>query len=171
MCGNHWSSMCWTKPTEGSPPRVREPLCKCHNALDKRGITPACAGTTLPDNKLTSRYKGSPPRVREPLACCLFFSGKAGITPACAGTTISLAAWLLWYWDHPRVCGNHTMISATLKKQCGSPPRVREPLLFYFDKSPLLRITPACAGTTIKLCNFFFEKGDHPRVCGNHPND
>ena len=47
VCGNHLKNHPRCARNEGSPPRVREPLE--FYVLDKadRGITPACAGTTL----------------------------------------------------------------------------------------------------------------------------
>ena len=48
----------------------------------------------------------------------------------------------------------------------GSPPLAREGLKCFTCKSELGRITPACAGRTIIITNYFFSNKDHPRVCG-----
>ena len=92
----------------GSPPRVREGLQLCAEALQQCGITPACAGRTpnlgavgfgLRDHprvcgkdrqffQSAVLRSGSPPRVREGLLARLTFVSAVGITPACAGRTI-----------------------------------------------------------------------------------
>ena len=66
------------------------------------------------------------------------------------------------------MCGNHPELISTSMSSPGSPPRVREPPTGLFSDVTWGRITPACAGTTIKiLCGLLCVR-DHPRVCGNH---
>ena len=69
-----------------------------------------------------------------------------GITPACAGKRFGIGERIVYKRDHPRVCGEKEMIIELVKKDEGSPPRVR-------GKAPLCDsvecrdgITPACAG-------------------------
>ena len=50
----------------------------------------------------------------------------------------------------------------------GSPPRVREPPIEPRLIPVAIRITPACAGTTILAAAGKGFGQDHPRVCGNH---
>ena len=188
MCGNHFKLSDERRKKWGSPPRVREPRkpdCNGHVGIR---ITPACAGTTWPDDRQhgkaqdhprvcgnhrfpparARRTRGSPPRVREPLSYLLRPYHKAGITPACAGTT-SQRRYRDWgQRDHPRVCGNHSSIRPTSSTTIGSPPRVREPLSIIRLTLPQQRITPACAGTTRQGRPRQRSRGDHPRVCGNH---
>ena len=109
------------------------------------GITPACAGKSLPRSPATRAAQdhprvcgekmisltswlsklGSPPRVRgkaweECRACeC------PGITPACAGKRIDEATSLHHARDHPRVCGEKHAARSDAIKSVGSPPRVR----------------------------------------------
>ena len=114
------------------------------------------------------RVIGSPPRVREPqfnerVAVC-----EAGITPACAGTTSHDCRHNQASKDHPRVCGNHCCRARQKRSWEGSPPRVREPQKMPLTKRHMMRITPACAGTTRKRIHADPEREDHPRVCGNH---
>ena len=45
---------------------------------------------------------------------------------------------------------------------------MREPQLVACEVDPVLRITPACAGTTSKRQGGDHRQKDHPRVCGNH---
>ena len=112
--------------------------------------------------------RGSPPRVREPPAIPVRIARRIGITPACAGTTSGISPSSINYEDHPRVCGNHWPGRHSADSAAGSPPRVREPQHLEAVPGFELRITPACAGTTIKiLCGLLCVR-DHPRVCGNH---
>ena len=70
------------------------------------------------------------------------------ITPAYAGTTrIQLQA-LRQSQDHPRIRGNHPILTLLLIEQQGSPPHTREPLIAGATGSGKSGITPAYAGTT-----------------------
>ena len=66
------------------------------------------------------------------------------------------------------MCGNHIAAALMSSRGTGSPPRVREPPDTQAAHALLLRITPACAGTTILRLGNFLPAQDHPRVCGNH---
>ena len=66
------------------------------------------------------------------------------------------------------MCGNHVNYGLVAHSQAGSPPRVREPHLCLKPILQLIRITPACAGTTSDLMRVPPVLWDHPRVCGNH---
>ena len=50
----------------------------------------------------------------------------------------------------------------------GSPPRVRGKLLDLEGTDELARITPACAGKTMKNGLESNYEQDHPRVCGEN---
>ena len=91
-----------------------------------------------------------------------------GITPACAGKTSFILAACLVFWDHPRVCGKNPPLPYTLYDVGGSPPRVREKLIGGVVVIVALRITPACAGKTIKTSTRRYTIRDHPRVCGKN---
>ena len=87
MCGKNVYSNKLFQPSLGSPPRVREKLLRLIQILFQLGITPACAGKTLPkrstiatdwdhprvcgknfgSSAIASKVPGSPPRVREKL--------------------------------------------------------------------------------------------------------
>ena len=69
------------------------------------------------------------------------------------------------------MCGNHRQSSITRIAAAGSPPRVREPPSDGWIGDLRLRITPACAGTTIVTDDITAFGQDHPRVCGNHSYD
>ena len=82
---------CFTKNTEGSPPRVRGKQEECSNENYSHGITPACAGKTpqiprparvlwdyprvcgenVKSLALIAERAGSPPRVRGKCVCLI----------------------------------------------------------------------------------------------------
>ena len=153
VCGNHDVSQFSMYDVLGSPPRVREPLSKRIPDCSRKGITPACAGTTAS---------------WEPLMSFIANLQLIRITPACAGTTSVFLSPRISTWDHPRVCGNHLLIIVAIIAVMGSPPRVREPLEYERRADGRDGITPACAGTTSTCLRPSGNRRDHPRVCGNH---
>ena len=90
------------------------------------------------------------------------------ITPACAGKTRPPPLAHLTRKDHPRVCGENLKREKTVDLTRGSPPRVRGKQGGKRIRKAEERITPACAGKTIRasLPNCFQK--DHPRVCGEN---
>ena len=91
-----------------------------------------------------------------------------GITPACAGTTSYRRPLMIFFMDHPRMCGDHSFRSHLNWLKQGSPPHVRGPLMVLLFHHTGLRITPACAGTTEEDEEVTVEDWDHPRMCGDH---
>ena len=136
-----------------------------------RGITPACAGITrmkrisgriLKDHprvcgnyyiarKRAIQVVGSPPRVRELPRRRRFYFTNSRITPACAGITPPVHYADRAVWDHPRVCGNYALGVDRRRLWEGSPPRVRELPIAGIRSAAFSRITPACAGITVRL--------------------
>ena len=94
------------------------------------------------------------------------FKGSFGITPACAGTTLKLEDGDVMVRDYPRVCGYYLSLKTCAICSSGSPPRVRVLLVNNIFDIINLRITPACAGTTLDTFLDSVISGDHPRVCG-----
>ncbi len=92
------------------------------------------------------------------------------ITPACAGTTIPFGFGTPTSEDHPRLCGNDRPRATLRAKPSGSPPLVRERHLLKLEGQRCMRITPACAGTTVCPSDRIASVRDHPRLCGNDPN-
>ena len=93
---------------------------------------------------------------------------EGGITPACAGKTSYNLVRVVIDKDHPRVCGENVLIYHGLFMFLGSPPRVRGKLSRKNTFTGIRRITPACAGKTMRhILHTIFSK-DHPRVCGEN---
>ena len=98
---------------------------------------------------------GSPPRVREEQKIKRKTSGPRRITPACAGRTLLKTSAAPQPRDHPRVCGKNHLSSLLQRNFKGSPPRVREELDIQSHVCYNDRITPACAGRTVKKSPFY----------------
>ena len=64
------------------------------------------------------------------------------------------------------MCGKDRVAKACKVGSVGSPPRVRERLHTNAEFTSFHRITPACAGKTLKKTGSHQESQDHPRVCG-----
>ena len=90
------------------------------------------------------------------------------ITPACTGKTEVHAVTMPHDGDHPRVCGENYVKIHHLLDVVGSPPRVRGKPAVPFPTLPAERITPACAGKTLRGFKTLDILKDHPRVCGEN---
>ena len=154
--------------------------------LRSQRITPACAGNSdtarrvsidtrdhprvcgeqiirCPENPM---HLGSPPRVRGTVINLKVNAKKSGITPACAGNSgYSVIEWMKEK-DHPRVCGEQTILPASNTSEHGSPPRVRGTGPYRSADDIARRITPACAGNSAMAKQKPQISPDHPRVCG-----
>ena len=92
----------------------------------------------------------------------------AGITPAYAGNTYSLSLELCRLQDHPRLRGEHAILATKTNKIPGSPPPTRGTLFVCLRLHLAPRITPAYAGNTTHLYDYFLQLEDHPRLRGEH---
>ena len=147
---------------------MRGKLVSCPFLPPKYRITPAYAGKTSDlcvapqngqdhprvcgenasaDNRIVLS-KGSPPRMRGKLTIGFVFVWWGGITPAYAGKTKTPYRRAGTERDHPRVCGENSVI-------------IRPCRLFP-------RITPAYAGKTQTRNIITGIDRDHPRVCGEN---
>ena len=156
----------------GSPPRVRGEGVFPRLLHFRHGITPACAGRSKADvfhvcsfwdhprvcgeksmgKPLTSRRRGSPPRVRGEAEGALVTCDPPRITPACAGRSSFRFRGLRCGEDHPRVCGEKPHGLAGTFDVEGSPPRVRGEDRMQCMIRGIPRITPACAGRSLRMC-------------------
>ena len=126
--GEHCIAGVWGNNWQGSPPRWRGAPIHLRSSSSGEGITPALAGSTVPDafpeNVLTDHPRvggehagrrrgclmtpGSPPRWRGARPQRAKQRVHHGITPALAGSTAELAQHMPPHGDHPRVGGEHT---------------------------------------------------------------
>ena len=151
-------------------------------------LTPAFAGTTASTSRwryLTwadprvrgdhhdacverARAEGSPPRSRGPHAAPPPRRADGRLTPAFAGTTPQRGPLVPIFRAHPRVRGDHPIVSSIRDMTEGSPPRSRGPRHGVGLLGVLGRLTPAFAGTTSVVLMPHPQRPAHPRVRGDH---
>ncbi len=188
VCGEHVRSITELCLSTGSSPRVRGTQNLVSVVLVGFGIIPACAGNTLAAEGLRVDVRDhhrvcgehliltfqlmliarSSPRVRGTPGRVPRFGTTPRIIPACAGNTRACPSSTLWPWDHPRVCGEHSVLASVENRTAGSSPRVRGTLVEPTLKLPNHGIIPACAGNTARGPCTTRPCRDHPRVCGEH---
>ena len=95
-------------------------------------------------------------------------SADHGIIPACAGNTLSRVDIQWCGGDHPRMRGEHAPGVLRWVSSRGSSPHVRGTLAWPSSSKLLDGIIPACAGNTLGCDKFAAERGDHPRMRGEH---
>ncbi len=150
----------------GSPPRMRGKVVYKKSTLSTKRITPAYAGKSPSCAIMLPRLNGSPPRMRgkaNPRVCRVCCHG---ITPAYAGKSSSRAAFLLFWEDHPRVCGEKPSTQRSPPTTSGSPPRMRGKGGKDLGGLNDVGITPAYAGKSPPRPLSGSAMRDHPRVCG-----
>ena len=187
-CGENpaWS---WAQAVRaGSPPRMRGKLDSIVFVPCDSRITPADAGKThlvginqshprdhprgCGENGISvpsvKTITGSPPRMRGKLAMLMLCALRPGITPADAGKTCKLWRKPLLCRDHPRGCGENTVLRRQASRVRGSPPRMRGKLHGPRRHGENRGITPADAGKTRTRPNPNNVRQDHPRGCGEN---
>ena len=91
-----------------------------------------------------------------------------GITPADAGKTSSSYHAMRRSRDHPRGCGENSLLMQGSCDDAGSPPRMRGKLSVGSASAITDGITPADAGKTLPVPPRGAEDQDHPRGCGEN---
>ena len=114
---------------------------------------------------------GSPPQVRGKRHFLASSNFRLGITPAGAGKTLLFANFRAFQWDHPRRCGENSILLKLHVAAEGSPPQVRGKLRARCRLHDINRITPAGAGKTLKQKRQYAVNEDHPRRCGENISD
>ena len=152
------------------------------------GIIPAYAGNTNPAHTDTSSHAdhpricgehcpstvpgnalpGSSPHMRGTLWCRHRRQRDTGIIPAYAGNTRSAVRWSARCGDHPRICGEHLTARPSFFCLWGSSPHMRGTHMRLYQRQHDARIIPAYAGNTGLLVRPRTDRGDHPRICGEH---
>ncbi len=145
VCGEHDTFDAEARLLYGSSPRVRGTLPQSNNDRRQCRFIPACAGNihfplSLPLSKpvhprvcgehifkklSTLIFFGSSPRVRGTFAEVAVKAPALRFIPACAGNILPEASQFMPPSVHPRVCGEHFLLIATISVGNGSSPRVR----------------------------------------------
>ena len=66
------------------------------------------------------------------------------------------------------MCGENPCRPLAHRQPSGSPPRVRGKRDHPVEQTDKGRITPACAGKTVRGANSSMSRPNHPRVCGEN---
>ena len=154
----------------------------------KIGIIPADAGSTIScwtcgrvskDHprgcgehpyrlRMNPMKMGSSPRMRGALIQTIIIVLFVGIIPADAGSTRPDSPIPVRVGDHPRGCGEHSVIACMRIVHLGSSPRMRGALRWRAKRGRRRGIIPADAGSTGPHLLVPHGYGDHPRGCGEH---
>ena len=169
MCGENRNIIACICVSLGSSPHVRGAQKHCRHRRGVPGIIPACAGSTIRfypecggngdhprmcgEHSLSINHAGTPvgssPHVR---GAPLRKRGAVGIRriiPACAGSTCWWRCCCPCWWDHPRMCGEHTAGVALCLRQKRDHPRM-------------------CGEHTYTADDVVHSKGSSPHVRGAH---
>ena len=166
MCGEKASDTHTDCKASGSPPRMRGKASCILVSSSTVGITPACAGksserlqyrTSRRDHprvcgeKILSEHvggvtEGSPPRMRGKERAVKDMRAAGRITPAYAGKRCVDMSKSGTNGDHPRVCGEKSLLCLPQDWAGGSPPRMRGKDAENCPRTQGTRITPAYAG-------------------------
>ena len=170
----------------GSPPPMRGKVFFSVTGKVYNGITPAYAGKSagrkaavcgrkdhprLCGEKLTQncgrhQVAGSPPPMRGKVIVGVICIRNGGITPAYAGKRLGIFIPHHVFQDHPRLCGEKAIRTASMMCASGSPPPMRGKEDTFDSYSWQTRITPAYAGKRSIATDCSKTGKDHPRLCG-----
>ena len=165
---------------------MRGEVFQRRNRVARKWITPAHAGrSTLPvtqselardhpracgekmtDGENRSALIGSPPRMRGEAPKGAPSRVHIRITPAHAGRSGQHCDSCQEHRDHPRACGEKSVIAMLEDAKVGSPPRMRGEAPMVSRKRLTSRITPAHAGRSYQNTSPLNLRQDHPRACG-----
>ena len=186
--GEHDGTMFTVAVPMGSSPLARGARAKAGRHDGRRGIIPACAGSTG-GGGARRWLTGDHPRLRgehpPPLAACWRVPGSSplargaraagrdarrggGIIPACAGSTRRPRTASTARRDHPRLRGEHRDVVAVKVLCSGSSPLARGAPARAAGHGAEHRIIPACAGSTRSTREARSAPRDHPRLRGEH---
>ena len=110
--------------------------------------------------------EGSPPHARGKAQKRLRQEPEWRITPACAGKRPGWLSRRHIPWDHPRMRGEKCDPVVCHQIGVGSPPHARGKVCSYRPERTPHRITPACAGKSLRRRARHAAGGDHPRMRG-----
>ena len=109
---------------------------------------------------------GSPPLARGTGTGSESIKDFGGITPACAGNSFLPASFYIQSRDHPRLRGEQLKTISREIMSGGSPPLARGTAPWVRPYAQVQRITPACAGNSIRGIRHASRTRDHPRLRG-----
>ena len=166
---------------------MRGKVCRRDAAENRRGITPAYAGKSFPDQSSSGNARDHPRLCGE--KCCYEggdekcmgspppMRGKETepeedercyrITPAYAGKSRRCMGFRRCTGDHPRLCGEKFRLYNGEMLVLGSPPPMRGKVRHFAGKCGNNRITPAYAGkSSDPVIEGYFAVGSPPPMRG-----
>ena len=190
MRGEHRGRGRLAHDADGSSPLARGARVGRGADRGRRGIIPACAGSTPPSRGRSRRRrdhprlrgehvsrssshlsgKGSSPLARGARSSLLGVEEVSGIIPACAGSTSVTRCAAEAGQDHPRLRGEHSSMPVDGSVFPGSSPLARGARETASGRREMARIIPACAGSTRGRPSASTAQRDHPRLRGEHPS-
>ena len=167
----------------GSPPPMRGKVWRLCVRRSRCGITPAHAGKSNshrdsgaqrqdhprpcgekePDARYMADVPGSPPPMRGKEMFLRHSHDSKGITPAHAGKRAYFDGRSRRRGDHPRPCGEKSVLWSAQSANRGSPPPMRGKVRGLCLYAARLRITPAHAGKSLRVFML------HSRAKGSPP--
>ena len=171
---------------QGSPPHMQGKGERPERQGADAGITPAYAGkrqravrrtTAVWDHpricgekpasrRSTAGWIGSPPHMQGKGGGPRAYQCPWRITPAYAGKSHLHRKSLPAAGDHPRMCGEKSVIIDPVMLWSGSPPHVRGKGRRRVRQAGRAGITPAYAGKSRGMIWYPATPWDHPRMCG-----
>ena len=130
------------------------------------GDHPRLCGEKQPDTFGQLTQLGSPPPMRGKDLITRNNLRRYRITPAYAGKSSTDDRLIVFYKDHPRLCGEKCKYSVNRSLYAGSPPPMRGK---GYDEATATKdkgITPAYAGKSFIIDCPLQAGQDHPRLCG-----
>ena len=187
-CGEHRLNVAGAAVAMGSSPRLRGTRDGGRVEEHGCGIIPALAGNTsrrtlsriarwdhpracgehAPGMASANWFQGSSPRLRGTRPEGVRPRRHGGIIPALAGNTSAHYSHVAPPRDHPRACGEHSLVASANEARAGSSPRLRGTPHPAAPQGHGLGIIPALAGNTRRSCRGRPVPWDHPRACGEH---
>ena len=146
LCGEKFAlfsaGMCLIRITPAYAGKSRIPITQFLNIQDH----PRLCGEKFRIPRIADSKLGSPPPMRGKAP--LLQRGEVGrrITPAYAGKRCTYLSNAGARQDHPRLCGEKSLLLQNSKLYSGSPPPMRGKEKATFSATNSLRITPAYAG-------------------------
>ena len=111
---------------------------------------------------------GTSPHARGPLSMGSCTASSVGNIPACAGTTGFVYLIGGFFWEHPRMRGDHRLVGRRGGELMGTSPHARGPRNHLHQIDFCIGNIPACAGTTPSGCRLRSSSREHPRMRGDH---
>ena len=168
MCGEHLGHMLRVDCPQGSSPHVRGALMVSLPSEPKRGIIPACAGSTMKALQDALNYRDHPRMCGEHSISVMRPNLLTGSSPHVRGARGVVSTCLLYVGIIPACAGSTQRAFETICGQEGSSPHVRGARIQGRVVGLGRGIIPACAGSTEVPAVRYFDTWDHPRMCGEH---